>query len=108
MPTTLTASPTTPATSAKPAIFDRPETILGVCEALGDDFGISGNWFRAALFPLLLWQPLATVVGYLVLALAVLAARLLFPNVRANDTVQAPPQPVIATDPVDDDLRLAA
>ena len=106
MPTALTApaplaTTPAPALTAKTPIFDRPETILGVCEALGDDFGISGNWFRAALFPLILWQPLWTVVGYLTLALAVLAARLIFPDVSVASTesevlIAAPPSAAVA------------
>ncbi|GAC1575205.1 MAG: hypothetical protein NVS3B5_06070 [Sphingomicrobium sp.] len=30
-------------TAAKPAIIDRSDPIFGVCEALGDDFGINAN-----------------------------------------------------------------
>ncbi|WP_309611172.1 PspC domain-containing protein [Sphingomonas sp.] len=108
MPTALPASPATPAAPARRPIFDRPETILGVCESLGDDFGISGNWFRAALFPLLLWQPLATVAGYLTLALVVLAARLIFPDVRADAVIATEPVEALAPSPVADELRLAA
>ena len=104
MPTALTAS----APAAKTPIFDRPETILGVCESLGDDFGISGNWFRAALFPLLLWQPLWTVVGYLLLAGVVLASRLIFPDVRADTVVAAELAEAPAPTPVADEMRLAA
>ena len=101
----MTLAPTT-TRPAKTPIFDRPETIFGVCEALGDDFGISGNWFRAAVFPLLVWQPLWTVVGYLVLAGIVLASRLIFPDVRADVAAAAVPTGKAA--PVEDEMRLAA
>ena len=88
-------------TAAKPPIHRRAEPIFGVCEALGDDFGINPNWLRAAAFPLLLWQPLATVAGYAALALVVLASRLIFPDVRESIAgpaalpVANPPQPAI-------------
>ena len=108
MPTALTASvQNTAAPATRTPIFDRPETIFGVCESLGDDFGISGNWFRAALFPLLVWQPLWTVVGYLLLAGLVLASRLIFPDVRA-DSVAAAAEPTEEAALVEDELRLAA
>jgi len=66
----------------KPPIWNRAEPIFGVCEALGDDFGINPHWIRAALIPLLVWQPLWTVAGYALLGLIVLASRLLLPDVR--------------------------
>ena len=60
-------------TPAKPPISSRSAPIFGVCEALGDDFGISANWFRAALAPLMIWQPVLTLVGYFAVAALVLA-----------------------------------
>ena len=114
MPTALTTTPANPApAAAKRPIFDRPETILGVCESLGDDFGISGNWFRAALFPLILWQPLWTVVGYGVLALVILASRLIFPDVRADvatpsSSLTGEPDRAAAATEARDDYQLAA
>jgi len=92
-------------TLAKPALIDREAAIFGVCEALGDDFGISANWFRAALAPLILWQPLWTVVGYFVVGVLVLATRLIFPDVRAPISA---PAAIIDEEPVAEELRLAA
>ena len=69
-------------TTTKPPISKRAEPIFGVCEALGDDFGINPHWLRAALIPLLVWQSLWTLAGYALLGLIVLAARLILPDVR--------------------------
>lgn len=95
-------------TLAKPAIIDRQEPIFGVCEALGDDFGINPNWFRAALAPLIFWNPIVTVAGYFAVGLVVLAVRLLMPDgtapVTALPTARAEPAEPAASD----DLRLAA
>lgn len=95
-------------TFAKPAIIDRQEPIFGVCEALGDDFGVNPNWFRAALAPLIFWNPIATLVGYFAVGLVVLAVRLLVPDVTAPvlavPAVRAEPEE--STEP--DELRLAA
>ena len=92
-------------TANKPPIFDRPETILGVCEALGDDFGISAHWFRAALFPLVLVFPWQTVAAYFGLALLVLVSRIAFPDRRE---VIANKMPEIQSDPAEEAMRLAA
>ncbi|MCA1654518.1 MAG: PspC domain-containing protein [Sphingomicrobium sp.] len=94
--------------TTKPAIIDRSEPILGVCEALGDDFGVSPHWFRAALFPLLLWAPLSTVGGYLALALLVLASRLLFPDVREAVPAASDAAPSLAAADEQDRIPLAA
>lgn len=72
---------------AKPPIITRPQPIFGVCEALGDDFGVNANWLRAALGPLMLWNPLATVAGYLTLAVLVMAVRFAFPDVTVPAAV---------------------
>ncbi|MEO6247103.1 MAG: PspC domain-containing protein [Sphingomicrobium sp.] len=97
-------------TAAKPAIIDRPAAMFGVCEAIGDDFGINANWFRVALVPLILWQPLWTVVGYFCLGALVLATRLIFPDVVAPIASVATIPTVAATsaEPIADELRLAA
>ena len=88
-------------TTAKPPIWNRAEPIFGVCEALGDDFGINPHWIRAALIPLLVWQPLWTIGGYALLGLIVLATRLLFPDVRETHAAEASPALAQVTEPND-------
>ena len=36
----------------------RTETILGVCEAIGEDFGFNANWLRVPFAALILISPL--------------------------------------------------
>lgn len=92
---------------AKPAVFDRQTAIFGVCEALGDDFRISANWFRLALAPLAVVWPLWTLIGYFVVGLIVMATRLLVPDLVSPAAV-ADAAPIIADEPVAEEFRLAA
>ena len=61
----------------------RKDTILGVCEALGEDFGFNPLWLRVPLAAGLLWNPLAIVGGYLAVGLVIALARFLFPRAPA-------------------------
>jgi hypothetical protein len=36
----------------------RNDTILGVCEAIGQDFGINPNWLRVAFCVPIYWNPM--------------------------------------------------
>jgi len=42
----------------------RSQTLLGVCEALGQDFGVNPTWFRMAFIAPLFFFPLWTVAAY--------------------------------------------
>lgn len=97
-------------TTIKPPISKRAEPIFGVCEALGDDFGINPHWIRAAIVPLLIWQPLWTFAGYALVGLIVLASRLVFPDVQeAQVAVPAVSEPETANDvSVEEQRQLAA
>jgi phage shock protein PspC (stress-responsive transcriptional regulator) len=65
----------------------RAHTILGVCEAIGEDFGFNPIWLRLPLAASVLISPLWAVVGYLALGLVVLASRLLFPRPKVTQVV---------------------
>ena len=70
----------------------RPHNILGVCEGLGEDFGINPLWLRVPFAASVLISPLWAVVAYLALGLVVLGSRLLFParkSVKADETTVA-------------------
>ena len=67
-----------------PALPLRSHTILGVCEGLGEDFGINPLWFRVPLSAAVLWSPLAAIGIYFGLGAIVLASRLLFPKSDAS------------------------
>jgi phage shock protein PspC (stress-responsive transcriptional regulator) len=87
----------------------RDDTVLGVCQALGEDFGVSPVWLRVVAATLLLWNPQAVIAGYLVLGVVVLASRLLFPRPRAAKAAEAVEAPAPAVEPEEQvELPLAA
>ena len=68
-------------------VFARDDTMFGVCEALGEDFGFNSNWLRALLGVGLLFNPVGTFALYAALAALVVPSRLLVPARRP-----APPE----------------
>ena len=89
----------------------RAHTILGVCEAIGEDFGFSPNWLRIPLAASVLVSPTMAVAAYFALGVVVLASRLLFPKakVAAAAGADANAQEAPANDPAkQDDLQIAA
>lgn len=58
----------------------KPDNLLGICAALGEDFGFNPLWLRVALGAGILWNPAVIVGTYLALGLVVLATRLAFPD----------------------------
>lgn len=58
----------------------RSHTILGVCEAIAEDFGFNPILLRVPFAASVLWSPIWAIVAYLGLGLVVLASRLLFPK----------------------------
>jgi phage shock protein C len=75
----------------------RSHTILGVCEAIGEDFGFNPTWLRVPFAASVLLSPTMAVAAYLAVGLVVLASRLLFPKVKAApaaETVGAAAGPV--------------
>ncbi|WP_129792475.1 PspC domain-containing protein [Sphingosinicella sp. CPCC 101087] len=63
-------------------LIARDDTFLGVCEGLGEDFGINPTFFRVAFSVSLLWNPAAVVAAYLGLGAIVMVSRLIVPNPR--------------------------
>lgn len=57
----------------------RNDTLLGVCEAIGQDFGFNANWLRIALAIGLFWSPAGMIALYFGLGAAVAASRWFFP-----------------------------
>lgn len=62
----------------------RAHNILGVCEALGEDFGINPLWLRVPFAASVLVSPLWSVVAYFAFGLVVLGSRLLFPDLKST------------------------
>jgi len=83
----------------------RNDTILGVCEAIGQDFGFDPLWLRLAFIPPMFFSPTLTTAAYLGLGLVVAATRYFAPNkpaseqvvdVNALEVVEADPLPMAA------------
>lgn len=68
----------------------RNDTILGVCEAIGQDFGFNPNWLRVAFCAPIFWNPALVVGIYLTLGAVVAATRFLSPDRAAAAPAAAP------------------
>ena len=68
----------------------RNDTILGVCEAIGQDFGFNPNWLRVAFCIPMFWNPTLVMGAYLTLGILVAAIRFAFPDKRAQIGKAAP------------------
>jgi phage shock protein PspC (stress-responsive transcriptional regulator) len=62
----------------------RSHTILGVCEAIGEDFGFNPVFLRIPLATSVIWNPLIAIGAYFALGAAVLVSRLLAPKPQIN------------------------
>jgi phage shock protein C len=62
----------------------RPHTILGVCEAIGEDFGFSPILLRVPFAVSVLWSPTIALAVYFALGAAVLVSRLLAPGAKST------------------------
>ncbi|MCY7339131.1 MAG: PspC domain-containing protein [Sphingomonas bacterium] len=61
-------------------LFNRHDTMFGVCQGLGDDFGFHPNLLRLALGASFYFAPLVVIAIYCVLGVLVAASRWLAPN----------------------------
>lgn len=66
----------------------RSHTILGVCEAIGEDFGFSPVFLRVPFAATVLYSPTIAIGAYLALGLVVLGSRLLFPRAKAEKAAE--------------------
>jgi len=60
----------------------RNDTMLGVCQFLGEDLGIHPNILRVAFGVGLIVQPVAAIATYIGLAIVVAVSHWLFPHPR--------------------------
>ena len=67
----------------------RSHTILGVCEAIGEDFGFSPVLLRVPFAATVLYSPMLAIGAYFALGAVVLASRLLFPKQTAAPTTES-------------------
>lgn len=70
-------------------LFTRDDTFFGVCQGLGEDLGISGNWFRLAFALALFFSPLGALAAYALCGLFVFAIRWLVPAPATAAPVEA-------------------
>lgn len=96
-------------------LFARDDTFLGVCQAIGEDFGFNPNWLRVVFGVTLLLNPVAAFVGYFGAGALVLLSRLVFPNPRSQAAAaaeagphEASEQPAEAASEIDKRLPIAA
>lgn len=98
-------------------LIARDDTLLGVCEAIGEDFGFNPLWLRIAFSVALLWNPVAVIGIYLGVGLIVLLARLVAPDrrraepaeqVSGEGAAQAEPELKAGHGNDDEDLAAAA
>jgi phage shock protein PspC (stress-responsive transcriptional regulator) len=99
-------------TAAKPVFLGRPDTLLGVCESIGRDFGFNPDYLRVAVSIPVLFNPALAIGAYATLGLFVLVSRLLAPAPRVKAEAEpvaaaAPVQPLASND-TREDLPLAA
>ena len=84
------------------SLIRRDDTFLGVCQALGEDFGFNPVFLRIAFAAPLIFAPMATIAASFGLGVVVLISRILAPRPRrkvaaqADETVEAPAPVVIA------------
>ena len=78
----------------------RSHTILGVCEAIGEDFGFNPVFLRVPLSAIVLYNPLIAIGAYLALGVVVLASRLLFPAPKQRSEFEAQ---AVAAEPIVED-----
>jgi phage shock protein C len=94
--------------TSQPSVFARDHTLLGICEALGEDFGFNPVFLRVPLAVCLLLNPWAVVATYAGLGAIVAFTRLVAPNPRKPaeaETAVAAHQPEAQAEP---DMALAA
>ena len=94
--------------TSQPSLIARDHTLLGVCEAIGEDFGFNPMFLRVPFAAMLLLSPTAVIATYLALGVLVFLTRWISPNPRqaARPAVAAEPAP--AANEVAEELAVAA
>jgi phage shock protein C len=57
------------------SLFNRPDTLFGICQGVGQDFGFNPNYLRVVLAVSMIWNPVAVLATYALLGVAVAASR---------------------------------
>ena len=77
----------------------RSHTILGVCEAIGEDFGFNPTLLRIPFAASVLYSPMWAIVAYFAVGALVLTSRLLFPKAKVVAAGQVPVEVPAAEEP---------
>ena len=115
MPAFVALAPKDAAQDARPAIHEpqpalpfRGDTMLGVCEGIGQDLGFNPTYLRVIFASLFYFDPVIVVGSYLALGAGLALARWLYP-VPAAPVAQAAAHPTApAADNEDSERSLAA
>lgn len=70
----------------------RSHTILGVCEAIGEDFGFNPVLLRIPFAASVVYSPLLAIGTYFALGALVLASRMLFPRATVTEASSTVPE----------------
>jgi len=92
-------------------LFLRNDTIFGVCEGIGQEFGFNANYLRAALCALLYFNAAAVIASYFAVGAAVALSRWLYPVPRPAASPRQAAQleaPALADNEDGDSKALAA
>jgi phage shock protein PspC (stress-responsive transcriptional regulator) len=76
----------------------RSHTILGVCEAIGEDFGFNPVFLRIPFAASVMWNPLIAIAAYFGLGAVVFASRMLFPKTKTASGDVAIERPIAANE----------
>jgi phage shock protein PspC (stress-responsive transcriptional regulator) len=96
-------------TTSQPSLIARDHTLLGVCEAIGEDFGFNPMFLRVPFAALLLLSPTLVIGTYLALGMVVFLTRWISPNPRpAADTRPAAAEAAPAGHGPAEELAIAA
>jgi phage shock protein PspC (stress-responsive transcriptional regulator) len=82
--------------TSQPSVFARDHTLLGVCEAIGEDLGFNPVFLRLAFAVGLFLNPLAVLAAYAGLGALVAFTRLVAPDPRSAARPEAEIRPVAA------------
>ncbi len=86
-------------TTQQASLFAREDTMLGICQGVGEDLGFNPNYLRIALGLALFLSPVGTLVAYLAMGLVVFTSRLIWPERRrAADVAEGASEPVATND----------
>lgn len=86
----------------------RNDTILGVCEAIGQDFGFNANWLRVAFVAPIFYSPMLCIAAYLGLGVVVAITRWVAPNTNTDTPHIVSSHPLVKAKSESDELAIAA